>query len=135
MTFYTLCLLERENIHIPVYWLFKMDAQFPILHVRWLIIDFCYRMTCVSYFPHIYIHIFLLVFAPHKKYCLLQVVCFLFFCVQVPIALLLSQLPKQSNDSSGLLKFSEVVSLFHEFGHVVGWCFFLSSRYHCLLQS
>lgn len=38
---------------------------------------------------------------------------------QVPVALLISQLQKGSGGHSGLLRFSEVVSLFHEFGHVV----------------
>ncbi|KAJ4837321.1 hypothetical protein Tsubulata_048511 [Turnera subulata] len=38
---------------------------------------------------------------------------------QIPVALLISQLQKNNDGRSGLLRFSEVVSLFHEFGHVV----------------
>ncbi|KAK7306216.1 hypothetical protein VNO77_44142 [Canavalia gladiata] len=39
---------------------------------------------------------------------------------QIPVALLISQCQKDDDSStSGLLRFSEVVSLFHEFGHVV----------------
>ncbi|KAG4975400.1 hypothetical protein JHK87_032221 [Glycine soja] len=38
---------------------------------------------------------------------------------QIPVALLISQCQKDADGSSGLLRFSEVVSLFHEFGHVV----------------
>ncbi|OMO60398.1 Peptidase M3A/M3B [Corchorus capsularis] len=38
---------------------------------------------------------------------------------QIPVALLISQLQKDSSGVPGLLRFSEVVSLFHEFGHVV----------------
>ncbi|XP_027336768.1 probable thimet oligopeptidase isoform X2 [Abrus precatorius] len=38
---------------------------------------------------------------------------------QIPVALLISQCQKDADSSSGLLRFSEVVSLFHEFGHVV----------------
>lgn len=38
---------------------------------------------------------------------------------QIPVALLISQLQKDVGNCSGLLRFSEVVSLFHEFGHVV----------------
>ncbi|CAJ1852963.1 unnamed protein product [Sphenostylis stenocarpa] len=38
---------------------------------------------------------------------------------QIPVALLISQCQKEADASSGLLRFSEVVSLFHEFGHVV----------------
>ncbi|XP_007044976.2 PREDICTED: probable thimet oligopeptidase [Theobroma cacao] len=38
---------------------------------------------------------------------------------QIPVALLISQLQKDSSGIPGLLRFSEVVSLFHEFGHVV----------------
>ncbi|XP_027917161.1 probable thimet oligopeptidase isoform X2 [Vigna unguiculata] len=38
---------------------------------------------------------------------------------QIPVALLISQCQKEADGSSGLLRFSEVVSLFHEFGHVV----------------
>ncbi|BAT86584.1 hypothetical protein VIGAN_04425500 [Vigna angularis var. angularis] len=38
---------------------------------------------------------------------------------QIPVALLISQYQKETDGSSGLLRFSEVVSLFHEFGHVV----------------
>ncbi|PNY07048.1 neurolysin [Trifolium pratense] len=37
---------------------------------------------------------------------------------QIPVALLLSQCQKDSDCSPGLLRFSEVVSLFREFGHV-----------------
>ncbi|KAG5090246.1 hypothetical protein JHK82_049024 [Glycine max] len=37
---------------------------------------------------------------------------------QIPVALLISQCQKDADGSSGLLRFSEVVSLFHEFGHV-----------------
>uniref|UniRef100_A0A0R0HUM6 Peptidase M3A/M3B catalytic domain-containing protein n=1 Tax=Glycine max TaxID=3847 RepID=A0A0R0HUM6_SOYBN len=37
----------------------------------------------------------------------------------IPVALLISQCQKDADGSSGLLRFSEVVSLFHEFGHVV----------------
>ncbi|KAL2332697.1 hypothetical protein Fmac_013910 [Flemingia macrophylla] len=38
---------------------------------------------------------------------------------QIPVALLISQCQKDADGSSGLLRFSEVVSLFHEFGHVI----------------
>ncbi|KAK8473821.1 hypothetical protein PHAVU_001G258500 [Phaseolus vulgaris] len=38
---------------------------------------------------------------------------------QIPVALLISQCQKEADGSSGLLRFSEVVSLFHEFGHMV----------------
>ncbi|KAK7387563.1 hypothetical protein VNO78_28453 [Psophocarpus tetragonolobus] len=38
---------------------------------------------------------------------------------QIPVALLISQCQKDANGSTGLLRFSEVVSLFHEFGHLV----------------
>ncbi|CAK7332393.1 unnamed protein product [Dovyalis caffra] len=38
---------------------------------------------------------------------------------QMPVALLISQLQKGNGGPSGLLRFPEVVSLFHEFGHVV----------------
>ncbi|XP_020228604.1 probable thimet oligopeptidase isoform X2 [Cajanus cajan] len=38
---------------------------------------------------------------------------------QIPVGLLISQCQKDADGSSGLLRFSEVVSLFHEFGHVV----------------
>ncbi|KAK7280908.1 hypothetical protein RIF29_08476 [Crotalaria pallida] len=38
---------------------------------------------------------------------------------QIPVALLISQCQKDADSSPGLLRFSEVVSLFHEFGHVV----------------
>ncbi|XWS34633.1 hypothetical protein CRYUN_Cryun21dG0054700 [Craigia yunnanensis] len=38
---------------------------------------------------------------------------------QVPVALLISQLQKDIGGIPSLLRFSEVVSLFHEFGHVV----------------
>ncbi|KAG8641669.1 probable thimet oligopeptidase isoform X2 [Manihot esculenta] len=38
---------------------------------------------------------------------------------QIPVALLISQLQKDNGGHNGLLRFSEVVSLFHEFGHVV----------------
>ncbi|XP_022726409.1 probable thimet oligopeptidase isoform X2 [Durio zibethinus] len=38
---------------------------------------------------------------------------------QIPVALLISQLQKDICGISSLLRFSEVVSLFHEFGHVV----------------
>lgn len=48
---------------------------------------------------------------------LLNFVPFLF--IQIPVALLISQCQKEADGSSGLLRFSEVVSLFHEFGHVV----------------
>ncbi|OMO81414.1 Peptidase M3A/M3B [Corchorus olitorius] len=41
------------------------------------------------------------------------------FLNQIPVALLISQLQKDSSGVPGLLRFSEVVSLFHEFGHVV----------------
>ncbi|KAK6160326.1 hypothetical protein DH2020_003707 [Rehmannia glutinosa] len=37
----------------------------------------------------------------------------------IPVALLISQLQKEVNGHPGLLRFSEVVNLFHEFGHVV----------------
>ncbi|XP_061368085.1 probable thimet oligopeptidase isoform X1 [Gastrolobium bilobum] len=38
---------------------------------------------------------------------------------QIPVALLISQYQKDADSTPGLLRFSEVVSLFHEFGHVV----------------
>ncbi|XP_054786982.1 probable thimet oligopeptidase [Prosopis cineraria] len=38
---------------------------------------------------------------------------------QVPVALMICQCQKGLGSNSGLLRFSEVVSLFHEFGHVV----------------
>ncbi|KAJ6323994.1 hypothetical protein OIU76_011321 [Salix suchowensis] len=38
---------------------------------------------------------------------------------QIPVALLISQIQKGNCGHSGLLRFPEVVSLFHEFGHVV----------------
>lgn len=38
---------------------------------------------------------------------------------QFPVALLISQLPKEVDGHPGLLRFSEVVNLLHEFGHVV----------------
>ncbi|KAK7846626.1 putative thimet oligopeptidase, partial [Quercus suber] len=38
---------------------------------------------------------------------------------QVPVALLISQFEKDISGHPGLLRFSEVVNLFHEFGHVV----------------
>ncbi|KAK4731236.1 hypothetical protein R3W88_024224 [Solanum pinnatisectum] len=38
---------------------------------------------------------------------------------QIPIALLVSQFEKEVDGHPGLLQFSEVVNLFHEFGHVV----------------
>ncbi|KAL3835648.1 hypothetical protein ACJIZ3_010384 [Penstemon smallii] len=38
---------------------------------------------------------------------------------QMPVALLISQLQKDIDGNSGLLRFSQVVNLFHEFGHVV----------------
>ncbi|XP_057949474.1 probable thimet oligopeptidase isoform X2 [Malania oleifera] len=38
---------------------------------------------------------------------------------QVPVALLISQFQKEVDGRPGLLRFSEVVNLFHEFGHVV----------------
>lgn len=38
---------------------------------------------------------------------------------QIPVALLISQFQKDVGGCSGLLRFSQVVSLFHEFGHVV----------------
>ncbi|XP_021746587.1 probable thimet oligopeptidase [Chenopodium quinoa] len=38
---------------------------------------------------------------------------------QVPVVLLMSELSKEDDNSPTLLRFSEVVSLFHEFGHVV----------------
>ncbi|EPS67906.1 hypothetical protein M569_06863, partial [Genlisea aurea] len=38
---------------------------------------------------------------------------------QLPVALLISQLQRESDGRPGLLRFSEVVNLFHEFGHVV----------------
>uniref|UniRef100_A0A803M6V2 Peptidase M3A/M3B catalytic domain-containing protein n=1 Tax=Chenopodium quinoa TaxID=63459 RepID=A0A803M6V2_CHEQI len=37
---------------------------------------------------------------------------------QVPVVLLMSELSKEDDNSPTLLRFSEVVSLFHEFGHV-----------------
>ncbi|KAK2987176.1 hypothetical protein RJ640_030768 [Escallonia rubra] len=38
---------------------------------------------------------------------------------QIPVALFISQLQKEVGGHPGLLRFSEVVNLFHEFGHVV----------------
>ncbi|KAF5741135.1 putative oligopeptidase [Tripterygium wilfordii] len=38
---------------------------------------------------------------------------------QIPVALLISQLQKDMGGHPGLLRFSEVVNFFHEFGHVV----------------
>ncbi|KAK1318377.1 hypothetical protein QJS10_CPB04g01724 [Acorus calamus] len=38
---------------------------------------------------------------------------------QIPVALIMSQVQKQVDGEDGLLRFSEVVSLFHEFMHVV----------------
>ncbi|KAK3013155.1 hypothetical protein RJ639_008578 [Escallonia herrerae] len=38
---------------------------------------------------------------------------------QIPVALFISQLRKEVGGHPGLLRFSEVVNLFHEFGHVV----------------
>ncbi|XP_021893882.1 probable thimet oligopeptidase [Carica papaya] len=38
---------------------------------------------------------------------------------QIPVALLISHIEKNVGGDSGLLRFSEVVNLFHEFGHVV----------------
>ncbi|KAL5552527.1 hypothetical protein UlMin_039928 [Ulmus minor] len=38
---------------------------------------------------------------------------------QIPVVLLISQLQKDTKEHPGLLRFSEVVNLFHEFGHVV----------------
>ncbi|KAM7487196.1 hypothetical protein LguiB_024680 [Lonicera macranthoides] len=38
---------------------------------------------------------------------------------QIPVALLISQLQEEVGGRPGLLRFSEVVNLFHEFGHVV----------------
>ncbi|MQL93378.1 hypothetical protein Taro_026040 [Colocasia esculenta] len=38
---------------------------------------------------------------------------------QLPVALLIAQFPKQVDDKPPLLRFTEVVSLFHEFSHVV----------------
>ncbi|XP_059633588.1 probable thimet oligopeptidase isoform X2 [Cornus florida] len=38
---------------------------------------------------------------------------------QIPVALLISQFQKEVDGHPGLLRFSEVVNLFHEFGHVV----------------
>lgn len=38
---------------------------------------------------------------------------------KIPVALLISQLQKEVGGRSGLLRFSEVVNIFHEFGHVV----------------
>lgn len=38
---------------------------------------------------------------------------------QIPVALLVAQFQKEIGDRPGLLRFSEVVNLFHEFGHVV----------------
>lgn len=39
--------------------------------------------------------------------------------MQIPVALLISQFEKEVEGRPGLLRFSEVVNLFHEFGHVV----------------
>ncbi|RVW90820.1 putative thimet oligopeptidase [Vitis vinifera] len=45
----------------------------------------------------------------------------------IPVALLISQCQKEVDDHPGLLRFSEVVNLFHEFGHVV----YSLSSYSC----
>ncbi|KAK9750969.1 hypothetical protein RND81_02G233200 [Saponaria officinalis] len=38
---------------------------------------------------------------------------------QVPVVLLMTEILKEGTDSPAVLRFSEVISLFHEFGHVV----------------
>lgn len=46
----------------------------------------------------------------------------------MPVVLLLSQFQKDVDGLPGLLRFSEVVNFFHEFGHVVCYIsFFLMS--------
>jgi len=41
------------------------------------------------------------------------------FCLQIPVALLIAQFAKNGSGEAVPLGFSEVVNLFHEFGHVV----------------
>lgn len=55
-----------------------------------------------------------------KYYSLFDILIFPFsMFMQIPVALLISQYQKDSDCSPGLLRFSEVVNLFNEFGHVV----------------
>jgi len=51
------------------------------------------------------------------------------------VALLISQFEKDISGHPGLLRFSEVVNLFHEFGHVVCflWFYTLSTIGTCIL--
>ena len=41
------------------------------------------------------------------------------FCLQIPVALLIAQFAKDGSGEAVPLGFSDVVNLFHEFGHVV----------------
>ncbi|RVW35408.1 hypothetical protein CK203_077090 [Vitis vinifera] len=64
---------------------------------------------------------------------LMRTACLVFLHVcmilleSIPVALLISQCQKEVDDHPGLLRFSEVVNLFHEFGHVV----YSLSSYSC----
>ncbi|KAG2602670.1 hypothetical protein PVAP13_5KG701900 [Panicum virgatum] len=70
-------------------------------------------------------YFFLDIFAREGKYCHTCVVTLQNGCLcsngtrKVPAAVLLSQCPKEFDGNSALLRFPEVVRLFHEFSHVV----------------
>lgn len=51
------------------------------------------------------------------------------------MALLISQFQKEVDGLPGLMRFSEVVSLFHEFSHVVGLSNIISSLIYALILS